>query len=161
MPFRETASLDLVPFLVRKPGTDELDRDVVESVADVSRLMFSGVAALTVARADESDLASMRAAMAALEASALSGSTDEVIVAERNLLRVIVQGAHSIVCELFVNSFERMFNAAVDPSQYLHRAGRSRQPLPRPWRRSGRCSGRSRLATRRKPVGSSASWSAR
>ena len=120
MPFRETASLDLVPFLVKKPGTDELDRDVVASVADVSRLMFGGVVALAVARADESDLASMRAAMAALETSALSGSTDEVIVTERNLLRVIVQGAHSIVCELFVNSFERMFNAAVDPSQYLH-----------------------------------------
>ena len=120
LPYRETASLDLVPYLVRTTVTDELDQDVIASVADVGLLMFDGVVGLVVARADESDLASMRSAMAVLEASALSGSTGEVIVAERTLLRVIFQGAHSIVCELFANSFERMFNAAIDPAQYLH-----------------------------------------
>jgi GntR family transcriptional regulator, transcriptional repressor for pyruvate dehydrogenase complex len=119
LPHGETATLDLVPFLIHKPGTDEMDLEIVASVVDVSTIVYDGVVGLVAARADEDDLAVMQAALDDLEQATRAGSVHDIFEADRRLLRTIFRGAHSIVCDLFVNSLERMFTAALDPAQQL------------------------------------------
>jgi GntR family transcriptional repressor for pyruvate dehydrogenase complex len=117
--YQDTATLDLVPFLIHKPGTDEMDLEIVSSVVDVSTIIYDGVVALVAARADEDDLAEMQAALDDLEQATRTGSVNDIVEADRRLLRTIVRGAHSIVCDLFVNSLDRMFTAAIDPALQL------------------------------------------
>ncbi|HEY9349226.1 MAG TPA: GntR family transcriptional regulator [Acidothermales bacterium] len=119
LPYQETATLDLVPFLIRKPGTHEIDLEIVASVVDVGNIVYDGVMGLVAARADEDDLAVMQAALDDFERATRTGSVHDIVDADQRLLRSIVRGAHSIVCDLFVNSLDRMFTAAIDPEQQL------------------------------------------
>ena len=119
LPYQETATLDLVPFLIHKPGTDEIDLEIVASVVDVGNIVYDGVVGLVAARADEDDLAVMQAALDDFEQATRTGSVHDIVEADQRLLRSIVRGAHSIVCDLFVNSLDRMFTAAIDPAQQL------------------------------------------
>ena len=43
LPYQETATLDLVPFLIHKPGTHDIDLEIVASVVDVSTIVYDGV----------------------------------------------------------------------------------------------------------------------
>ena len=119
LPYRETATLDLVPYLVTKPGTEEPDPEVIGSIVDVERIMFAGMVSLLVERATDDDFAVMHAAFAALESAVKAGTMDDVAAAKLLVIRSMFGATHSIVCELFVNTYQRMLRGAIDPTGQL------------------------------------------
>ena len=119
LPYRETATLELVPYLVTKPGTEEPDPEVIDSIVDVERIMFAGMVSLLVERATDDDFAEMRAAFADLESAARAGTMQHVAATKLVLIRSMFRATHSIVCELFVNTYQRMMHGAIDPTGHL------------------------------------------
>ena len=140
LPYQETATLDLVPFLIHKPGSNEIDLEIVASVVDVSTIVYDGVVGLVAARADEDDLAVMQTTLDDLEQATRTGSVHDIVEADRRLLRAIVRGAHSIVCDLFVNSLDHMFTAAIDPAQQLRERWATQMGRRRAYTTTDRCS---------------------
>jgi DNA-binding FadR family transcriptional regulator len=113
--FRETGTLDLIKYLVVKPGTDEIDPAMVGPVMEVGRVTLQGLMDLVVERADADDLATMREALDALRDTVASGDAETIIGAERRFFQLVFRGAHSIVAELLANTFDQIFDAAIDP----------------------------------------------
>jgi GntR family transcriptional regulator, transcriptional repressor for pyruvate dehydrogenase complex len=114
--FRETGTLDLIKFLVVKPGTDEIDLTMVAPVMEVGRVTLQGLMDLVVERADRDDLAAMQAQLEALANTVSDGSdAASIIGSERRFFRLVFRGAHSVVAELLANTFDQIFDAALDP----------------------------------------------
>ena len=113
--FRETGSLELIKYLVVKPGTDDLDPTMVAPVMEVGRVTLQGLMDLVVDRADSSDLDAMRVALEVLADSVADGDADTVVGNERQFFRLVFRGAHSLVAELLANTFDQIFDAAIDP----------------------------------------------
>jgi len=114
--FRETGTLDLIKFLVVMPGTDEIDLTMVAPVMEVGRVTLQGLMDLVVERADRDDLAAMRAELEALgDTVADGGDAASIIASERRFFRLVFRGAHSLVAELLANTFDQIFDAAIDP----------------------------------------------
>ena len=87
LPYRETATLDLVPYLVTQPGTEEPDPEVIDSIIDVERIMFAGMVSLLVKRATDDDFVEMHAAFADLESAAKAGTMQHVAATKLVLIR--------------------------------------------------------------------------
>jgi DNA-binding FadR family transcriptional regulator len=119
LPYRETATLDLVPYLVTQPGTEEPDPEVMGSIIDVERIMFAGMVSLLVQRATDDDFAVMHAALADLGSATRTGTMQDVAATKLVLIRSMFRATHSIVCELFVNTYQRMIRGAIDPTGHL------------------------------------------
>jgi DNA-binding FadR family transcriptional regulator len=114
--FRETGTLELIKFLVVKPGTDEIDLTMVAPVMEVGRVTLQGLMDLVVERADRDDLAAMRVELDALGGIvADGGDAASIIDSERRFFRLVFRGAHSLVAELLANTFDQIFDAAIDP----------------------------------------------
>ncbi len=112
---RETGTIDLIKYLVVKPGTTAIDPDMVGQVMEVARVTLQGLLGLVVARADPDDLAAMTTAVDALGTSVDAGALDVMVRAERHFFRTVFRGSHSLVAELLANTFDQIFDAAIDP----------------------------------------------
>jgi len=113
--FRETGTLDLIKYLVVKPGTEDVDAAMVGPVIEVGRVVLQGLIDLVVERADARDLSDMRAALDAVRVVVGDGDPDTIDQTERRFIRQVFRGAHSLVAELLVNTFDQIFDAAIDP----------------------------------------------
>ena len=113
--FRETGTLDLIKYLVVKPGTDEIDPTMVAPVMEVARVTLQGLMDLVVDRVDAEDLAAMGEALDVLGDSVADGVADTIVRAERHFFRMVFRGSHSLVAELLANTFDQIFDAAIDP----------------------------------------------
>ena len=113
--FRETGTLDLIKYLVVKPGTDEIDVTMIGPVMEVGRVALQGLMDLVVERADADDLGVMSAGLDALASRVTEGDAAAIIETERRFFRLVFRGAHSIVAELLANTFDQIFDAAIDP----------------------------------------------
>ncbi len=113
--FRETGTLDLIKYLVVKPGTDDVDPLMVGPVMDVARVTLQGLVELVVDHADADDLATMANALDVLGDSVVEGVADTIAQAERSFFRTVFRGSHSLVAELLANTFDQIFDAAIDP----------------------------------------------
>ena len=114
--FRETGTLDLLKHLVVRPGTDEPDPTIVEQAIEVGRVTFQGLMDLVVDHADQADLSVMRAALQDLAATVAGGDARAIIHVERVFFRTVFQGGHSLVAGLLANTFDQVFDAAIDPA---------------------------------------------
>ena len=114
--FRRTGTLDLLKHLVVKPGTDDTDPAMVAQAVDVGRVTFQGLMDLVVDHANAADLAAMRAMLDGLAAAVDGGDARTIIGVERDFFRVVFQGAHSLVAVLLANTFDQVFDAAIDPA---------------------------------------------
>ena len=81
--------------------------------------MFAGMVSLLVERATDDDFAEMHAAFADLESAARAGTMQHVAATKLVLIRSMFRATHSIVCELFVNTYQRMMRGAIDPTGHL------------------------------------------
>ncbi len=113
--FRDTGTLDLIKYLVVKPGTDELDPTMVTSVLEVGRVALQGLIDLVVERVDAADLAVMREALDGLADTVAEGDVRTIIRTERRFFKQVFRGAHSLAAELLVNTLDQIFDAAIDP----------------------------------------------
>lgn len=113
--FRETGTLDLIKFLVVKPGTDDIDPTMVAPVMEVGRVALQGLMGLVVEHADAGDLGAMRVGLSDLAHSVAEGDATTIIAGERHFFRLVFRGAHSLVVELLANTFDQIFDAALDP----------------------------------------------
>ena len=99
-----------------KPGTDEIDPTMVAPVMEVGRVTLQGLIDLVVERADRDDLAAMRVELDALGGIvADGGDAASIIGSERRFFRLVFRGTHSLVAELLANTFDQIFDAAIDP----------------------------------------------
>ncbi len=117
--YRETGTLELLQYLVFKPGTDELDPDIVRSMYEIMLVTLEGVVDLAVQRATADDLASVSAALDALVAAVEASDVVEVDQAELLLTRRIIRAAHSPAAELVANTYLQVQNAVFDPNGNL------------------------------------------
>ena len=117
--YRETATLDLLKYLVVQPGTDQIDPDTAQSALDISLITLKGIVELVVERAVPDDHAALRVAVEQLGAAVANADVTEVIAAERRLVRLIVRAAHSIAAELVLNTYDQTYDAAFDPTGRL------------------------------------------
>jgi GntR family transcriptional repressor for pyruvate dehydrogenase complex len=110
--YRETATLDLLQYLVFTPGTDEVDAAVVRSAIDISAMTFRGIIALVAERAKPEDFVAIQQALdglrAAIAADDAHGAYDAVVAVTRQ----IVRAAHSPAAELVLNTYLQVANAA-------------------------------------------------
>lgn len=113
--FRETGTLDLLKYLVVKPGTDEPDPAMVAQAIEVGRVTFQGLMDLVVERADAADLTAMRTKLQDLTVTVAEGDARTLISIERDFFRTVFQGAHSLVAALLANTYDQIFDAAIDP----------------------------------------------
>jgi DNA-binding FadR family transcriptional regulator len=100
---------------VVKPGTDEIDLAMVAPVMEVGRVTLQGLMDLVVDRADAEDLAAMDKALSALAATVAGADADAIVQAERHFFQLVFRGSHSLVAELLANTFDQIFDAAIDP----------------------------------------------
>jgi GntR family transcriptional regulator, transcriptional repressor for pyruvate dehydrogenase complex len=117
--YRETGSLELLQYLVFKPGTDELDPEIVRSMYEVMLVTLEGIVDLAVQRATADDLGSVRAALDALVVAVDAGEVEDVDRAELLLTRRIIRAAHSPAAELVANTFLQVQDAVFDPNGNL------------------------------------------
>jgi len=113
--FRSTGTLDLIKYLVVKPGTDDVDPSMVGPVIEVARVTLQGLIDLVSQRADAADVAAMHAALDAVRESVDDGDASAIEQVERRFYRQVFRGAHSLPAELLVNTFDQIFDAAIDP----------------------------------------------
>ena len=90
--FRETGSLELIKYLVVKPGTEEVDLAMVAPVMEVGRVTLQGLIDLVVDRADGSDLDAMRDALAVLGDTLADGDAHAIVGTERQFFRLVFRG---------------------------------------------------------------------
>lgn len=114
--YRETATLDLLKYLVRTPGTDEIDSDVIQSVIDIARIAFGGAVELVVKRGSPADFAALDSALDALVNAVAEKDHRAVDHAERGLVRSLFRAAHSVASELMWNTYEQVHDTALDPT---------------------------------------------
>ena len=140
--FRETGTLDLIKYLVVEPGTEVIDPTMVGSVMEVGRVTLQGLMDLVVEHSDPGDLDIMRRALDALADSVAVGDAPTIVGCERRFLRLVFRGSHSVVAELLANTFDQIFDAAIDPEGRVRRhwgdvivsSGRLRRVPPCPRR---------------------------
>lgn len=113
--YRETATLELLKYLVVKPGTNEVDPDVVRSAADISLMTFRGIIALVVQRSTPDDFESIHRVMDDLRVEVDADDAQGVYDAHQRLLRQFVRAAHSPAAELVLNTYNQVALAAFDP----------------------------------------------
>jgi DNA-binding FadR family transcriptional regulator len=112
--YRETATLELLRHLVVNPGTDGLDPTIIRQAIEVADFTLQGLMDLVVDRADAVDVQDLRRALDALGAAIADADADAIGV-ERQFIHRIWRSAHSVVAELLANTFEQIFDAAIDP----------------------------------------------
>jgi GntR family transcriptional repressor for pyruvate dehydrogenase complex len=117
--YRETATLDLLKYLVVKPGTNEVDSEVVRSAADISLMTFRGIVTLVVERATPADFESVHRAIDELRTEVATDDAQRVFDAHQRLLREFVRAAHSPAAELVLNTYYQVALAAFDTAGTL------------------------------------------
>ena len=113
--YRETAPLDLLRYLVLRPGTGEVDMSVVQSVADVLLITVKGIVGLIVDRARPADFEAIRRALDELVTAAAEGEHADIDRCERRLVRLEFRAAHSIAAELTLNMLDQLVDALFGP----------------------------------------------
>ncbi len=113
--FRQTGTLDLIKYLVVDAGTDAVDLTMVAKVMEVGRVTLQGLIDLVVDHAESADIDEMRNALESLADAVVDGDIQVIVDAERRFFRSVFRGAHSVVAELLANTFEQIFDAALDP----------------------------------------------
>lgn len=107
--YRRHGSSALIPHLVRLRVTGASE-SFVESIA----VMYEGTVALAVQRATPGDLATIEAAVVALEAAIATEDHDAIVAADRDFHHAISAAAHSVVLELMTANHYRTFDGAFD-----------------------------------------------
>lgn len=112
--FHETGTLDLLRHLV-EPGEGRPDPGIVAQAVEVGNLTFKGLMDLVVDRATPDDLSAMRTTLERLAVAGADGDPHTIVAAERRFYRTVFKGAHSLVAELVANTYDQIFDAAIDP----------------------------------------------
>lgn len=110
--YRETATLDLLQYLVITPDSNEVDAEVVQSAIDISVMTFRGIIALAVERLQPQDLLSIQQALDMLRVAVAADDAQGAYDANVAVTRHIVRAAHSPAAELVLNTYLRVANAA-------------------------------------------------